>query len=90
MEPYIGGLPAKQIDPAREIVTGVNKIGLLTNNSDPKGHPQTHELQTVSAGMEIDVVSAKADQPNEIGPANERLANEKVSIFSLCFKQILS
>ena len=44
VEPYIGGLPAKQIELAREIVPGLTKIGLLTNNVDPKGAPQVPEL----------------------------------------------
>jgi len=37
IEPYIAGLPAKQIELAREIVPGARKIGLLTNLEDPKG-----------------------------------------------------
>jgi putative ABC transport system substrate-binding protein len=40
IEPYIGGLPAKQIELARELVPGATKIGLLTNDADPKGAPQ--------------------------------------------------
>jgi len=36
IEPYIAGLPAKQIELAREIVPGARKIGLLTNQGDPK------------------------------------------------------
>jgi ABC transporter substrate binding protein/Domain of unknown function (DUF1330) len=43
VEPYIGGLPAKQIELAREIVPGATKIGLLTNNVHPKGAPQVPE-----------------------------------------------
>src|SRR6201997_307229 len=40
IEPYIGGLPAKQIELARELLPGLAKIGLLTNDADPKGAPQ--------------------------------------------------
>ena len=38
IEPYIAGLPAKQIELAREIVPSARKIGLLTNLQDPKVH----------------------------------------------------
>ena len=31
IEPYVAGLPAKQMEFAREIMPGANKVGLLTN-----------------------------------------------------------
>ena len=37
IEPYVAGLPAKQIELAREIVPGASTVGLLTNLKDPKG-----------------------------------------------------
>ena len=43
--PYIAGLPAKQIELARELVPGANKIGLLGNMNDPKAPPQRDELK---------------------------------------------
>jgi putative ABC transport system substrate-binding protein len=80
IEPYIAGLPAKQIELARELVPDANKIGLLTNDADPKGAPQTRELSSVIAKMGLTAHSANADQPSEIGPALERLAAEKVDV----------
>jgi putative tryptophan/tyrosine transport system substrate-binding protein len=80
VEPYIAGLPAKQIELARELVPGASKIGLLTNDADPKGSPQTPELTSVIAEMGLTAFSANADQPSEIRPALERLAAEKVDI----------
>jgi putative tryptophan/tyrosine transport system substrate-binding protein len=35
--PYVAGLPAKQIELAREVVPGVHSIGVLANSNDPKG-----------------------------------------------------
>jgi putative ABC transport system substrate-binding protein len=35
--PYVAGLPAKQVELAREIVPNASTIGLLTNSDDPKG-----------------------------------------------------
>jgi hypothetical protein len=46
-EPYIAGLPAKQIEFAREIVPSASTIGLLTNLKDPKAPPQAQELQAL-------------------------------------------
>jgi putative ABC transport system substrate-binding protein len=40
LEPYVAGLPAKQMEFAREIMPGASKIGLLTNLSDPKAPPR--------------------------------------------------
>jgi putative ABC transport system substrate-binding protein len=80
IEPYIAGLPAKQIELARELVPGASKIGLLTNDADPKGRPQTRELTSVIAEMGLTAFSENADQPSEIGPALERLATEKVDV----------
>src|ERR1700733_10985427 len=53
IEPYIAGLPAKQIELAREIVPGASTIGLLTNSADPKGAPQVPELEAAgrAAGL---------------------------------------
>jgi transposase len=46
-EPYVAGLPAKQMEFAREIVPGARRVGLLTNLQDPKAPPQRHELAFV-------------------------------------------
>jgi putative ABC transport system substrate-binding protein len=80
IEPYIGGLPAKQIELARELVPGATKIGLLTNDADPKGAPQTRELTSVIAEMGLTGFSANADQPSEVTSALEQLAAEKVDV----------
>ena len=40
IEPYVAGLPAKQIEFAREIVPGASKVGLLTNLKDPRLLPR--------------------------------------------------
>jgi putative ABC transport system substrate-binding protein len=80
IEPYIGGLPAKQIELAREILPGAIKIGLLTNDADPKGPPQVRDLTVAAQALGLGIVSANADRPEDIEPALQRLANEKVDI----------
>ena len=37
--PYVEGLPAKQMELAREVVPGAPRIGVLANLSDPKAPP---------------------------------------------------
>jgi hypothetical protein len=69
IEPYVGGLPAKQIELAREIVPGATKIGLLTNNLDPKGVPQVAELKAAGQALDLQIISTNADRPEEIEAA---------------------
>jgi Ku70/Ku80 beta-barrel domain/ABC transporter substrate binding protein len=37
--PYVKGLPAKQVELAREVVPGATRIGLVDDVNDPKAHP---------------------------------------------------
>ena len=60
IEPYVAGLPAKQMEFAREIMPGASKIGLLTNLSDPKAPPQAQELLAAGQTLEIEVISSDA------------------------------
>jgi ABC-type uncharacterized transport system substrate-binding protein len=58
IEPYVAGLPAKQMELAREVVPGASKIGLLTNLQDPKAPPQAQELTTAAKALEVDISAA--------------------------------
>jgi putative tryptophan/tyrosine transport system substrate-binding protein len=78
--PYIGGLPSKQIELAREVLPDATKIGLLTNDADPKGPPQVRELNAAAQALGLQIVKANADRPEEIEAALQALANEKVDI----------
>jgi putative ABC transport system substrate-binding protein len=80
IEPYIAGLPAKQIEFAREIVPGASKIGLLTNLKDPKAPPQARELEASARAANIKVVSADANQLDEIEGALRALSHERVDV----------
>jgi len=57
IEPYVAGLPAKQIEFAREIVPGASRIGLLTNLQDPKAPAQAQELEASARAAEIKIVA---------------------------------
>src|SRR5271163_2370311 len=66
IEPYVAGLPAKQIELAREIVPGASTIGLLTNSDDPKGTPQVPELEAAGQAVGLKIVAADANRPEDV------------------------
>lgn len=80
LEPYVAGLPAKQMEFAREIIPGASTIGLLTNLSDPKAPPQAQELLAAGRGLEVEVTSSDANRPEEIESALEVLARRRVNV----------
>ena len=47
--PYVDGLPAKQMELAREVVPGARKIGILGNSNDPKAPPNVRNSKTSPA-----------------------------------------
>ena len=80
IEPYVEGLPAKQIEFAREILPSVGTIGLLTNSNDPKAPPQAQELESLARTLGAKVVSADANVPEDINGALQLLASERVDV----------
>jgi putative ABC transport system substrate-binding protein len=80
IEPYVAGLPAKQIEFAREIVPGAGKIGLLTNLKDPKAPAQAQELEASARAANIKIVSADANEPHELDGALRILSDERVDV----------
>jgi putative ABC transport system substrate-binding protein len=80
IEPYVAGLPAKQMELAREIVPDASRIGILTDLKDPKAPPQAQELKAAAQAMELNVVAADANGPEEIAPALNALASQRVDV----------
>jgi putative ABC transport system substrate-binding protein len=80
IEPYVAGLPAKLIELAREIVPGASTVGLLTNSKDPKGVPQTPELEAAGQAVGLTSVAADANRPEDIEVALRELANKHVDV----------
>src|SRR6516165_6220511 len=80
IEPYVEGLPAKQMEFAREIVPGATRIGLLTNLQDPKAPPQRQELVSEAKALELTIAEADINSPDEIQGAVETLANSRVDV----------
>lgn len=80
IEPYIAGLPAKQIELAREIVPAARKIGLLTNLEDPKGPPQANDLEAAGKALDLKIISANVSRKENIEDALQALTAEKVDV----------
>jgi putative tryptophan/tyrosine transport system substrate-binding protein len=80
VEPYVAGLPAKQMEIAREIIPSATVIGLLTNLSDPKAPPQVQELKAAAKDLGVQIVSADANSPDDIEKAMQTLASAGVGV----------
>ena len=78
--PYVAGLPAKQMEFARDILPGVGKVGLLTNIGDPKAPPQVQELTAAAKALGINVVSQDANRPEDLEGALQALQKEHVDL----------
>jgi len=78
IEPYLGGLPTKQIELIREIVPRAKRVGLLTDMADPKGPRQLGDLRTASQAFGLEVVTANATMSDEILGALDNLSANKV------------
>src|SRR5258706_15917434 len=80
IETHVAGLPSRQIELAREIKPGASTVGLLTNSEDPKGPPQTPELEAAGQAAGLKIVAADANRPEDIEDALRELANKHVDV----------
>jgi putative tryptophan/tyrosine transport system substrate-binding protein len=80
IEPYVAGLPAKQMEIAREISPAAKTIGLLTNIMDPKVPPQVKELEAAAKGVEVTLVTADISRPEDVEGALQILADQRVDV----------
>jgi ABC-type uncharacterized transport system substrate-binding protein len=78
--PYVEGLPAKQIEIARQVLPSARKIGLLGNLNDPKAPPQQKELENAARLLKMPVVMPEVKSPDELDGALRRLATERADI----------
>src|SRR5262249_56205220 len=72
--PYVKGLPAKQLELAREVVAGATRIGLVDDVTDPKAHPQRQEIEATAQTLEIQIVPAALRTPAPLAPSSHTLA----------------
>jgi putative ABC transport system substrate-binding protein len=80
IEPYVPGLPAKQMEFARAIVPRASRIGVLTNLVDQKAPPQFEELKAAGRSLGVEVTGADAGRPSDIEGALSALASRHVDV----------
>ena len=78
--PYVKGLPAKQLELAREVVPGATRIGLVDDVNDPKAHPQRREIEAAGKELEIQILPAEVASTSDIGSAYDALAASGVEV----------
>jgi putative tryptophan/tyrosine transport system substrate-binding protein len=78
--PYVEGLPAKQMELAREVVPGAARVGVLANLSDPKAPPQLQELEAAGRELGVKVVAADANVPDDLERAFHTLADQRIDV----------
>jgi putative ABC transport system substrate-binding protein len=77
--PYVAGLPAKQMELAREVVLGAVRIGVLANLSDPKAPAQWEELEAAGRELGVNVVAADVRTPDDLD-AFKALARQRIDV----------
>jgi putative ABC transport system substrate-binding protein len=80
LTPYVAGLPAKQMELAREVVPGASRVGVLNDPGDPKAAPQWQELQAAGRGLAVTVTGADVHSPDDLVGAIQTLANQKADV----------
>lgn len=80
IEPYVAGLPAKQMEIAREVAPAAKTIELLTNVMDPKVPPQVRELEAAAKGLEVTLATADVSRPEDVEGALQFLASQRVDV----------
>ncbi|WP_439400370.1 ABC transporter substrate-binding protein (plasmid) [Bradyrhizobium sp. PMVTL-01] len=80
IEPYVAGLPAKQMELVREVAPGAQRVGLLTNMRDPKAPPQAQELEAAAKVLEVTITAADVNRSEEIDDAMQVLASQHVDV----------
>jgi putative ABC transport system substrate-binding protein len=78
--PYVKGLPAKQLELAREVVRGATRIGLVDDVTDPKAQPQRREIEIAGQALEIKIVPAEVRRAADIPSAYDSLAAHGVKV----------
>jgi putative ABC transport system substrate-binding protein len=78
--PYVAGLPAKQLELAREVVPGALKIGIVNDPIDAKAKGQWDEIDAAAAKLEIRLVRADVREPEDIELAFKKFEAEHAEV----------
>ena len=78
--PYVDGLPAKQMELAREVVPGARIVGILGNLDDPKAPPQRRELEAAARSLKVQIVAPEVHTPEDFDVAIATFTNARVDV----------
>jgi putative ABC transport system substrate-binding protein len=80
LTPYVAGLPAKQLELAREVVPDARHIGVLNDANDPKAAPQWQELQAAARTLAVLITAADVHTPDDLVSAIQSLTDQKADV----------
>jgi len=76
-------LAAKQVDLLRELIPRLSRLGALVNVTNPLHVPQLQETKAAAVTNGIDLMPVEIRYPDELGPAFETLAKERVEALTV-------
>jgi putative ABC transport system substrate-binding protein len=76
----VPGLPAKQLELARDLIPGATRIGLLVNPTNVSDLNQRREMETAAAAMALTLISVETRTPEDLDPVFPALARERVEV----------
>jgi putative ABC transport system substrate-binding protein len=76
----VPGLPAKQLELARDLIPGATRIGLLVNPTNVSDLNQRREMETAAAAMAVTLMPVETRTPEDLDPVFPVLAGERVDV----------
>ena len=74
------GLPAKQLELARDLIPGATRIGLLVNPTNVSDLNQRREMETAAAAIAVTLIPVETRTPEDLDPVFPTLAKERVDV----------
>jgi ABC-type uncharacterized transport system substrate-binding protein len=76
----VPGLPAKQLELARDLIPGATRIGLLVNPTNVSDLNQRREMENAAAAMAVTLIPVETRTPEDLDPVFPALAREQVDV----------
>ena len=76
----VPGLPAKQLELARDLIPSATRIGLLVNPTNVSDLNQRREMETAAAAMAVTLIPVETRTPEDLDPVFPTLARERVDV----------
>jgi ABC-type uncharacterized transport system substrate-binding protein len=74
------GLPAKQLELARDLIPGAARIGLLVNPTNVSDLSQRRETEAAAAAMAVEVIPVETRTPEDLDQVFPALARKRVDV----------